>query len=186
MKKIITFAFTLLLLLTGSSSVKATETTVVGTVEPTLINVSAPAKVIFSINPNLTEEQFKSSDIKIVNNTSSPIIVKLAKEKNNFSVTSESNWKPVSTLPSELNWNKLGTKKSESYIALGLNLSGNWVKTYQTKTFYAAEYKDQEVILGEVEGYSTSNIKLAAHHGFAFREKKECTYRIVWSFALPE
>ena len=186
MKKIITFAFTIIFILTYSYSVRAMETKVVGVVEPTLINISAPARVVFSINPNLRVERFKSSDIKIVNNTSSPVIVKLAKKKGNFSVIPESNWKPISTLPSEFNWNKLGTKKSESYIALGFNLDTNWAKIYQTKTFYAAEYKNEEVILGELEGYSISNIKLTSHHGLAFREKKECAYRIIWSFALPE
>lgn len=188
------FLFMTLLLMSSSfsqSHVDAnSETTVVGSVKATLINVSAPANLVFSINPNEEKDnRFVSSKIEIVNNSNAPVKVKIGKGKDNFSLTKDSLWKPVNVLPSDYEWDKLGTLESESFISLGIQAdTGSWKKISRSSVLYLKEQNDslKDIDFGEIESHSSSFLKFVCSHGLSFSEEKECTYRIIWFFSLGE
>lgn len=168
-----------------------TETTVIGNVSPTLIKVSAPAKIAFSINPNLQQEngRFNSSMIKIINTSNAPVKVKIDRGNQNFSLTNDSLWKPVNALPAAYHWDTLGTLESESYIALGVKVkSGEWRKIVRSDPLYAAEQNSErnDVEFGEIKSNSTGLLNLVCSHGLSFDQRKECTYRIIWAFSIGD
>lgn len=173
----------------GTVLANSSETEILGSVSATIINVSAPTSVFFSINPNVKKDEisFTSSAIQIVNKTNAPIALKIAKGSSNFTLNKDSSWKPVNTMPSAYEWRTLGVTESESYISLGIKVdSGDWKTISRTEALYVREHNnsDKDISFGEIANNSTANMSLVGNHGFAFKSKMECTFRVVWSFSL--
>jgi hypothetical protein len=167
------------------------ETAVIGSITPTIINVSAPAKVIFSIDPNIADpdQRFTSSNIHIMNESNAAVKVKISKGQNNFILTSDSSWKPLDVLPDEYYWQDIGTKESESYIAIGIKIDkGNWKRVLRPDALYVSEQHESavDIVFGEIQRNSDAFMKLICHHGSSFGESKECSYRIIWSFSIGD
>lgn len=173
-----------------NASDSSTETTVMGHVAPSLIKVSAPAKIIFSIDPNAAEKkQFLSSQIIIMNNSNAPIKVKINQGSRNFSQTVDSLWKPLDVLPTDYAWDKLGTEESERYLALGIQALGKgWRRSTRSSALYVKEQQSSSynIEFGEIDSHSYAELYLVGSHGLSFRSEKECTYTIVWSFSLGD
>lgn len=166
------------------------ETTVNGYISPTVINVSAPAKVVFSIDPNVEKsKQFISPLIVIENHSNAPVKVKIEKGVNNFTQTANSSWKPMDVLPGEYRWDLLGTRESESYLALGIEaVQEGWRRLDREEPMYVREQNVSldSIVFGELGGNSTVQMELVCHYGLSFREKKQCDYKIIWSFSLAD
>ncbi len=168
----------------------AATTTVNGYISASCINVSAPAKVIFSIDPNAEKSnQFISPIIVIENHSNAPVKVKIESGVQNFKQTDNSSWKPTDVLPNEYRWELLGTKDSERYLALGMKVvHGSWRKLIREEPLYVKEQNGSmdSVLFGELNGNSSAQMVLVCNYGFSFSEKKECDYKIVWSFSLAD
>lgn len=157
--------------LSNTAAASTSVTTVNGCISPTFINVSAPAKVIFSIDPN------------------APVKVKIENGAQNFTQTENSRWKPVDVLPNEYRWDLLGTKETESYLALGMKaVQGSWRKLNREEPLYVKEQNKsiESIVFGELNGNSSAQLVLISNYGLSFSEKKECDYKIVWSFSLAD
>ena len=176
--------------LSNTAAASTSVTTVNGCISPTFINVSAPAKVIFSIDPNAEKSnQFISPMIVIENHSNAPVKVKIENGAQNFIQTDNSRWKPMDVLPNEYRWDLLGTKESESYLALGMKaVQGSWRKLTREEPLYIKEQKRSidSIIFGELNGNSSVQMVLVSNYGLSFSEKKECDYKIVWSFSLAD
>jgi hypothetical protein len=166
------------------------ETSVIGNVVPTLIQVSAPAVIMFSINPNEEEEnRFTSSDIRILNKSNASVKVKIDVGRENFTLAMDSPWKPVNMLPDAFEWKDIGTEESENYIALGVKPgAGNWKKVTRSEPMYVAEHdiSNADTVFGEIQRNSEAYMQLVSFHGSSFGERKECSYKIIWSFSLGD
>lgn len=177
-------------LMSNTAYASTSETTVNGYISPTFINVSAPAKIIFSIDPNAEESnQFISPVIVIENHSNAPVKLKIEKGAKNFTQTNNSSWKPKDVLPNEYQWGLLGTKESESYLALGIQaVQGSWRKLMREEPIYVKEQNESidSISLGELKGNSSTQMVLVSNYGLSFSEKKECDYKIVWSFSLAD
>ena len=161
------------------------QTTIEGTVLPSIINVSVPTKIAFSIDPNT--KVFNSSNIEIINNSNAPIQVLIRKGSNNFTLTNDSPWKPENVMPEDQNWEKLNTKNSENYIALGIKITGdNWREIHKSNALYVKEQNSMlnDVLFGSINGNSSANMEMVCSYGLAFKEEKECTFRLVLSFKI--
>lgn len=176
--------------LSNTAAASTSVTTVNGCISPTFINVSAPAKVIFSIDPNAEKtNQFISPMIVIQNHSNAPVKVKIENGAQNFIQTDNSRWKPMDVLPNEYRWDQLGTKESESYLALGMKaVQGSWRKLTREEALYVKEQNKSidSIVFGELNGNSSVQMVLVSNYGLSFSEKKECDYKIVWSFSLAD
>lgn len=176
--------------LSNTAAASTSVTTVNGCISPTFINVSAPAKVIFSIDPNTEKtNQFISPMIVIQNHSNAPVKVKIENGAQNFTQTDNSRWKPMDVLPNEYRWDQLGTKDSESYLALGMKaVQGSWRKLTREEPLYVKEQNKSigSIVFGELNGNSSAQLVLVSNYGLSFSEKKECDYKIVWSFSLAD
>jgi len=176
--------------LSNTASASTSVTTVNGCISPSFINVSAPAKVIFSIDPNAEKSnQFISPMIVIENHSNAPVKVKIENGAQNFTQTDNSRWKPADVLPNEYRWDILGTKESESYLALGMKaVQGSWRKLTREEALYVKEQNKSidSIVFGELNGNSSVQMVLVSNYGLSFSEKKECDYKIVWSFSLAD
>lgn len=198
MKKGLCTALLFMLVINGINGLKAekasalsAETAVVGKVAPTLIKVSAPAKIAFSIDPNIEDPQkrFTSSSIKLVNESNAAVKIKINLGTNNFMLSDDSKWRPVDVLPEEKSWNDIGTNESQSYIALGIKPEeGSWKKVLRSAPLFVAEQNtsNTEIVFGEIERNSDAYMQLICYHGSSFAEGKECSYRIIWSFSIGD
>ena len=177
-------------LLSNTAAASTSVTTVNGCISPTFINVSAPAKVIFSIDPNAEKSnRFISSMIVIENHSNAPVKVKIENGEQNFKQTDNSRWKPIDVLPVEYRWDLLGTNESESYLALGMKaVLGSWRKLIREEPLYVKEQNKSidSIVFGELNGNSSVQMVLVSNYGLSFSEKKECDYKIVWSFSLAD
>ena len=131
-------------------------TTVNGSISASIINVSVPATLAFTIDPNNTSGD-QASKAVIKSNTNAPIEVSIDGGGSSFKQSVNSEWKPVDYLPDEFNWEKLGKKDSENYLALGLLVCN------------AAQWR-----------------VLSLTDVMWVKEAKVCSYNIVWSFSLAE
>ena len=177
-------------LLSNTAYASTSVTTINGSINPTFINVSAPAKVFFSIDSNAVKgDQFISPVIVIENHSNAPVKVKIEKGLENFTQSHGSKWKPLDVLPKEYRWDVLGTKESESYLALGMKaVPGNWRKLIREEALYVKEQNNrtESIVFGELNGNSSAQMVLVCNYGLSFSEKKECDYKIVWSFSLAD
>ena len=176
--------------LSNTAAASTSVTTVNGCISPTFINVSAPSKVIFSIDPNAEKSnQFIGPIIVIENHSNAPVKVKIESGAQNFTQTDNSRWKPMDVLPNEYLWDLLGTKESESYLALGMKaVQGSWRKLIREVPLYVKEQNKSidSIVFGELNGNSSVQMVLVSNYGLSFNEKKECDYKIVWSFSLAD
>lgn len=165
-------------------------TTINGEVAATIINVSVPTIMTFSIDPNNEEASYLSSVSTIKNLTKAPIEVSIGIGQANFKQDPESSWKPIDVLPDEKDWEKLGVKESEGNIALGVKINDKekWRTTKFENTLWAKNQMNsvQNTIFGDINPSSEADVTLEVHHGYAFTEEKTCSYNIIWSFALTE
>lgn len=167
------------------------ETAVVGSVTPTLIKVSAPARIAFSIDPNIVDpdKRFNSSKIKLINESNAAVKIKIKAGSENFMLSEISPWKPVNMLPNAFTWNDLGTTESQSYIALGIKPdTGNWKNVIRQDPLYVVEQNisTADIVFGEIDRNSDANMQLVCFHGSSFAESKECSFKIVWSFSIGD
>jgi hypothetical protein len=173
-----------------AASDASSETTVTGHITPSLIKVSAPAKIIFSIDPNAEERsQFISSQITIKNNSNAPVKVKINSGAQNFIQTVDSKWKPLDVLPDAYEWDRLGTDESESYLALGIRAGGEgWRDKTKNSALYVKEQNTSlsSIEFGEIDSNSDAELTLVCSHGLSFGSEKECTYTIIWTFSLGD
>lgn len=176
--------------ISNTASASTSVTTVNGYISPTFINVSAPAKIIFSINPNAEKsKQFISPLIVIENHSNAPVKVNIENGAQNFTQTDNSKWKPMDVLPNKYRWEQLGTKESESYLALGMQaVQGSWRKMTREEPLYVKEQNESldSIAFGELKGNSSAQMVLVSNYGLSFSEKKECDYKIVWTFSLAD
>ena len=168
----------------------ATTTTINGKVAATIINVSVPTIMTFSIDPNNKETSCLSSVSSIKNLTKAPIEVSIDIGETNFKQEVGSLWKPVDVLPDEKDWEKLGVKESENNIALGVKINNKeeWRSVKFEDALWVKSQKNtsNKTIFGDINPTSEANVTLEVYHGFSFSEEKECSYNIIWSFALTE
>lgn len=197
MKKIMSVCITLLLIMTSINNYKfveassSTQTTVTGNVEASIIKVSVPSNVLFSINPNAegSELKFAGSKIAINNEGNAPVEVKIKTGEQNFTLIDSSSWKPINTSPEAFNWGELGSAESESYIALGLYVDGGeWKKIKRSKPLYVQQHNtsSSDIILGDIKSKSIAYMSLDCKHGMSFTKKRQCVYRIIWTFSLAD
>ena len=166
------------------------KTTVTGQVKPTLINVSAPAKVLFSIDPNAEKnEQFTSSFITIENYSNAPVKVNIKRNAENFMQSKGSTWMPEDVMPQDYDWDGMGTKESEKYLSLGVKAIDNgWRRLIRKNVLFVKEQNDstKSIEFGEINSHASVQLTLVCYYGLSFSDKKECTYNIIWSFSLGE
>lgn len=195
-KKIIGFVIAVIIVVSASSKglVLASDGTTVntsvnGNIVATVINVSVPTSLAFSIDPN-KEDATVISDANIVNSTFAPIKVSIGFGSSNFKQSENSEWKPVDFLPSDLDWDNLGKKDTETSLALGVKLknSSEWREAKFTDTLWVKAHSTstQDVVFGEIDANSSVSMTLDVYHGNAFSEAKNCSYNIVWSFSLAD
>ncbi|HKL80783.1 MAG TPA: hypothetical protein VJ888_10165, partial [Mobilitalea sp.] len=155
--------------LSNTVAASTSVTTVNGCISPTFINVSAPAKVIFSIDPNAEKSnQFISPMIVIENHSNAPVKVKIENGAQNFTQTDNSKWKPIDVLPNGYRWDMLGTRESESYLALGMKaVQGSWRKLNREEPLYVKEQNKSigSIVFGELNGNSSAQLVLISNYG---------------------
>jgi hypothetical protein len=193
MKRKLVSIFVLAVLIFQISDLKqayaASATTAVnGSIAATVLNVSVPSALAFSVDPNAVINSYVSSEASIINNTNAPIQVWVGVGSTNFKQSPLSLWKPVDYLPEELDWQNLGKAASENSLALGVKISNpvEWRTVFLTDTLWAKEQNNMSsaVAFGELNALSSAKVSLEVYHGNAFSEVKSCQYDIVWSFAL--
>lgn len=164
-------------------------TTVNGSITASIINVSVPASLAFTIDPNNPNGD-QASRAAIQSNTNAPIEISINGGGNSFKQSADSSWKPIDYLPNELNWAKLGRKDSESSLALGLLVcdTSQWRELDLTGVLWVKELANMsgKAVIGELDPNSSADITFEILHGNAFSEAKYCSYSIVWSFSLAE
>jgi hypothetical protein len=193
MSIIITSVLLLNMTMSGSDYLNASamtvNTTVNGSIAASIINVSVPASLAFTIDPNNPAGDY-ASEALIQNNTNAPIEVSISGGGDSFRQATDSPWKPVDYLPDELDWNNLGKVTSESALALGLTAKDalQWRILQMTDILWVKELAGitGRAIIGELDPNSSAQITFLFMHGNAFSEPKSCAYNITWSFSLAE
>lgn len=164
-------------------------TTVNGSISASIISVSVPASLAFTIDPNSSNGD-QASKAVIQSNTNAPIKISINGGGNSFKQAESSSWKPVDYLPEELEWEKLGRSDSESSLALGLLACNEtqWRVLMLTDTLWVKELANMvgNAVIGELDPHTSAEITFQTYHGNAFSEAKACTYNVVWSFSLAE
>ncbi len=162
-------------------------TTVNGSISASIISVSVPATLAFTIDPNKTGSD-QASKAAIQSNTNAPVEISISGGGSSFKQSASSSWKPVDYLPEELNWEKLGRTASESSLALGLLVcnSTQWRALTLTDTLWVKELANMtgNAVIGALDPNSSAEITFQMQHGNSFSEAKTCSYNIIWSFAL--
>lgn len=164
-------------------------TTVNGSISASIISVSVPASLAFTIDPNNASAD-QASKALIQSNTNAPIEISINGGGNSFKQSASSSWKPADYLPDEKNWDKLGRADSESSLALGLLVSNaaQWRVLKLTDVLWVKELAVMagSAVIGQLDPKSSAEITFQTRHGNAFSEAKVCSYNVVWSFALAE
>ena len=164
------------------------ETKIIGEIEATIINVSVPTVMAFNVDPNNKDESYVASVSTIKNLTNAPIEISISEGANNFKQDPNSSWKPADVLPTEKDWEDLGVKGSEENLALGLKVTtpSQWRKLSQTETLWVKTQNtsSSRIVIGEIKTLEEADITLEIYHGRAFKDDKNCSYNIIWTFAL--
>lgn len=164
-------------------------TTVNGSISASIISVSVPASLAFTIDPNNPSGD-QASKAVIQSNTNAPIEISINGGGNSFKQSASSSWKPVDYLPDELNWEKLGRTDTESSLALGLLVCNpaQWRALSLTDVLWVKELANMtgSAVIGQLDPNTSSEITFQTYHGNAFSEAKVCAYNIIWSFSLAE
>lgn len=164
-------------------------TSVMGSITATVLSVSVPASMVFSVDPNNKEDTYSASVANIRNDTNAPIKVSIG-AGDNFLQSSNSSWKPADYLPGEKDWNALGVADTENSLALGVVIKDidKWRKVMRSTALWVVEQQSlsEPAVFGEIEANSTAPVTLEINHGNAFSEPKTCEYNILWTFALAD
>lgn len=164
-------------------------TTVNGSISASIISVSVPASLAFTIDPNNPSGD-QASKAVIQSNTNAPIEISINGGGDSFKQSSSSLWKPADYLPDELNWEKLGRADSESSLALGLLVCNptQWRTLSLTDVLWVKKLANMtgSAVIGQLDPKSSAEITFQTYHGNAFSEAKVCSYNIIWSFSLAE
>lgn len=164
-------------------------TTVNGSISASIISVSVPASLAFTIDPNNPSGD-QASKAVIQSNTNAPIEISINGGGDSFKQSANSSWKPTDYLPDELNWEKLGRTDSESSLALGLLVCNptQWRILSLTDVLWVKELANMtgSAVIGQLDPNTSAEITFQTYHGNAFSETKVCAYNIVWSFSLAE
>jgi hypothetical protein len=172
----------------AASQTSAT-TTVSGSISASIISVSVPASMAFTVDPNNPISNSASESV-IQNNTNAPIEISIGGGGSYFKQSPASVWKPVDYLPEELDWENLGKAASESSLALGLKVKDvvQWRKLTMTDILWVKELAGitGSAIIGQLDPNSSATITFQFRNGNAFSEPKSCAYNITWSFTLAE
>jgi len=164
-------------------------TTVDGSISASIINVSVPTSLAFTIDPNNTSGD-QASKAVIKSNTNAPIEISVNGGGSSFKQSESSSWKPVDYLPDDLNWEKLGKKDSESSLALGLLVcnAAQWRVLSLTDVLWVKELMGMtgSSVIGDLDPNSSAEVTFQTRHGNSFSEAKVCSYNIIWSFSLAD
>lgn len=164
-------------------------TTVNGSISASIINVSVPASLAFTIDPNDPSGD-QASKAVIQSNTNAPIEISINGGGDSFMQSAGSSWKPSDYLPDEQNWEKLGRADSENSLALGLLVCNpiQWRALSLTDVLWVKELANMtgSAVIGQLDPNSSAEITFQTRHGNAFSAAKICAYNIVWSFSLAE
>ncbi len=164
-------------------------TTVNGSISASIISVSVPATLAFTIDPNNPNGD-QASKAVIQSNTNAPIEISINGGGNSFKQSASSSWKPTDYFPEELNWEKLGRSESENSLALGLLVcnTAQWRALTLTDTLWVKELAGMtgSAVIGELDPNMSAEITFQTYHGNAFSEAKVCAYNVIWSFSLAD
>jgi len=160
-----------------------------GSISASIISVSVPASLAFTIDPNNPSGD-QASKAVIQSNTNAPIEISINGGGSSFKQSANSSWKPVDYLPDELNWEKLGRTDSESSLALGLLVCNptQWRTLSLTDVLWVKKLANMtgSAVIGQLDPKSSAEITFQTYHGNAFSEAKVCAYNIIWLFSLAE
>jgi hypothetical protein len=175
--------------ISGTAKADTTGKTVVnGTISATILNISVPTALVFTVDPNNTGTKYIASMADIKNDSNAPITVAIGAGSANFAQSADSNWKPADYLPTAFNWESLGKIESENALALGVKIkdTSEWRQVTRSETLWVLEQNKMatDVVFGDLDPHSTASVTLEVYHGNAFSEAKTCQYNIIWSFSL--
>ncbi len=164
-------------------------TTVNGSISASIISVSVPASLAFTIDPNDPSGD-QASKAVIQSNTNAPIEISINGGGDSFKQSASSSWKPTDYLPDELNWEKLGRADSENSLALGLLVCNptQWRVLSLTDVLWVKELANMtgSVVIGQLDPNTSAEFTFQTYHGNSFSEAKVCAYNIIWLFSLAE
>jgi hypothetical protein len=150
-----------------------------GSVEPTVINITIPYTLSFTINPNNIEgDTILSSALVLTNNTYAP--VKVGIDVFTELPTSSHQFEDIHTSRyTDEEWNNLNSFFSETYIALGLQPVDvlEWQTTVNTiwaRTIQDIGYQG----MGVLKPNSSAKIKVVGKHGRMFSEELNVEYTV--------
>lgn len=150
--------------------------TIDGTINPTIISVTVPDSVAYSIDPN--SNTFTAPPLSVANNTVVPVTIGVQ------SLTADSSGAVADVLPGDIDWSKLTAENSPNYLALGVGITDatGWSSGYNTSTDWAASKK--AITFGSLAAGATGTLALSANYGRAFSAPKTPTGSIVFSVSL--
>ena len=174
-----------------------------GTIVATVIEITVPTNVTFTINPNLdTEtERFVCPTFEYTNNSLIPVVVDV--KEISFS-TGEGLHKFTHVvdgdgLPTGKTWDSLSLPDSKEYIALGLygtkpeEWQNNELEATNSSPFWSTGSAFEPVKrlgvlperVSETQG-SKGTLSLIARHGLAFDTELDCKVSLTLIFSLQE
>jgi len=173
-------------LFTSSVYADTSNTTVTGTIQPTIITFTISLSVSFTINPNgaTPATRFIAPNIAVQNGCNAPIKV----EVSNFVSAGGSPHVFTDVLPAEFtNWDNLGRTDSEGKIALALKATtpAEWKNLVSATNVYAKTIQlGTPILIGEVDPATTAHLTLDASHGLTFGSTLTSTYLVTWLISL--
>ena len=155
-----------------------------GTINPTILSVTVPTTLAFTINPNDLENSLISSELTITNNTNAQVEVLVNKFEVSGGYTSLMDVLP--TRFTDQQWSELNRFDSEHNIALALQpireedwakieLNPVWAKTVQDIGYRR---------LGVLKPNSVSSLTVIGKHGRLFSEQIDFTYAVCFVLSL--
>ena len=153
-----------------------------GTIDATLISVTHPASMEYTIEPGLgyAAGAFIAPDIAVTNNTIVPVRVTV---KSLASAGGVGDF--TDAAPGSHDWENLNTTDSKTYIALGLQIptgSAGWNAGYEDAAKYAVDISDTP--MGVLAASATGHITMLAHYGLAFDQPLTAHHNMVLMFDL--
>lgn len=174
-----------------------------GTIVATVIEITVPTNVTFTIDPNAdTEtERFACPTFEYTNNSAIPVVVDV-KEISFLTGESLHTFTHVvdgDGLPTGKTWDSLSLPDSKKYIALGLygttpeEWQNNELKATKSNPFWSTGSAFEPVKrlgvlperVSETQG-SKGTLSLIARHGLAFDTELDCRVSLTLIFSLQE
>ena len=155
------------------------DTTIYGTVIPTIIDVLTTLKLDITIN----KKDIIANELFITNNGETNIKVSFSGLTNNSTIE---NVMP-SKFGSKEDWFRLGSKNSSKYIALGFNLKeNNYKETFKSDIIYFKELEDTSFDLGILQPNKTVSYDIQGSHGVSFKSDIKFNSRLIPMFSLED